>query len=240
MLHGFACIDVGDEHVEGLVRACALVGRALAGVGRAAYHRRPMMSSLGFIPRIALVASLGWSTLAGAATEPVITSPKAGAVVTPPFTVEVMYGDIEQCDTGGCTDVPANSVDLHADPDGEIVFLGSCDAMTECPNGKATFEVTLEPGEHELRATVDDGNFSVAFSEHVKITVEAAAPTTDGPTSSGGADTTGADTSTGPDTGADTSNSGSKDDGCGCSTTNSAGGALAWLTATVLLFRRRR
>lgn len=198
------------------------------------------MSSPTFIPRIALVASLGWCTLASAAVEPVITSPKAGAVVTPPFTVEVMYGDIEQCDTGGCTDVPASTVELHADPDGDIVSLGSCDAMTECPNGKATFEVTLAPGEHELRATVDDGNFSVAFSEHVKITVEAAA-TTDDPTSSGGSDTTGVDASTGA--GTDTSNDsggGSKDDGCGCNATSTAEGALAWLAVAVLLLRRRR
>ncbi|MFY0539264.1 MYXO-CTERM sorting domain-containing protein [Nannocystis pusilla] len=193
------------------------------------------------ISRIALVASFGWCTLASAAVEPTITSPKAGAIVTSPFTVEVMYGDIEQCDTGGCTDVPANAVDLHADPDGEIIFLGSCDAMTECPNGKATFEVTLEPGEHELRATVDDGNFSVAFSEHVKITVEAAA-TTDAPTSSGGPDTTGADTSTGAstDTSNDGSSGGSKDDGCGCNATSTAEGALGWLAVAVLLFRRRR
>lgn len=232
-----------------------------------------MMSLFRTFPHIALVASLGWSSLASA--DPEITSPKAGAVVTSPFTVEVTYGDIEQCDTGGCSDIPASSVSLYADPDGDIVYLGSCSTTTECPNGKATFEVTLEPGEHELRATAE-AEFSVGFSEHVKITVEAAATTTDGSTSSGGPDTTGADTSTGTITGADTitgaptstdaststgagtstgaststgagsgtdtatGSAGSKDDGCGCDATSTAEGALAWLAAAMLLFRRRR
>jgi MYXO-CTERM domain-containing protein len=216
---------------------------------------------------LALVAALGASALASAAVDPVIVSPAEGAVVTPPFTVEVTYGDILYCDTDGCQDVPAESVSLFADPSSKVIDLGTCSTMTECPGGKASFEVTLEPGPHELRAMADDGFFSAAMSKIVKITVEPAEQTTEGPTSSGDPDPTGSDTTdtdtTGSDTpdttsttggdapddsagspgtgsGADTGGGGNKDDGCGCSATNTSTGAFAWLLVMALAFRRRR
>ncbi|WAS91393.1 MYXO-CTERM sorting domain-containing protein [Nannocystis punicea] len=141
-------------------------------------------------PRVAFAAAFAWCTLASAAPDPQILSPPDGAVVTSPFTVQAKYGDVEYCDTGGCTDVPALYVELYVGPDNNATAIGKCDTSTECPDGKATFEVTLEPGEHVLRVIASDDFIGSASSENITITVEASATTTDGSTSTDGTETT--------------------------------------------------
>lgn len=195
------------------------------------------------------LAGLAWSPHARAATPPQIVAPEAGAVVTSPFTVEATYGDIAYCDTGGCFDVPAVTIKLFVDPDGNLTELASCMTDTECMGGKATFEVTLDPGKHVLEVVAYDGAFSQSLSEKVEITVEAAATT--GDTGTSGA-TTGAttDVTSGATTEASTdatgatdsagSGGGDKDDGCGCrSASDGPGAALVGLLTAGLLRRRR-
>lgn len=202
------------------------------------------------------LAGLAWSPHARAATPPEIVAPAAGAVVTSPFTVEATYGDIAYCDTGGCFDVPAAQIKLYADPDMNLLELASCMTDTECMGGKATFEASLEPGKHVLEVIAYDDAFSLAISEKIEITVEAAATTGD----TGGA-TTGAttDATTGATTGAttdatdsattdattgatDSASSGGddKDDGCGCRSTGDGPGAALAVLLTAGLLRRRR
>lgn len=180
-----------------------------------------------------LAAFLGWCAAAWAATKPAITAPPDGAVVSSPFIVEADYGAIEYCDTGGCTDVPAESVSLYADPN--FMLLGTCATKTECPNGKASFEASLAVGEYELQVIADDGGFSSVSSERVTITVEAAATTGATETSGGSGGSTmatGATAASGP-------SDAPKDDGCGCDATDAPTGALTWFAAAALLFRRR-
>lgn len=188
-----------------------------------------------------LAAVLGWCAVAWAATKPVITAPLDGAVVSSPFTVEADYGAVEYCDTGGCSDVPAENVSLYADPNTNFMLVGTCAAKTECPNGKASFEVSLDVGEHELQVVADDGNFSSAFSDLITITVEAAA-TTGATETSGGSGSSAAASGTTEASGT-TAASGPgdapKDDGCGCDAADAPSAALTWFAAAALLFRRR-
>lgn len=121
---------------------------------------------------VALTVGLVWCAVASAAVDPVITKPPDGAVVSSPFEVEIDYGDIAYCDTDGCSDVPAEHVSLYAEPGPDATLVASCTTKTDCPDGKASFEVSLPRGQHVLQVNTDDGNFSSASSKLITITVQ--------------------------------------------------------------------
>lgn len=199
-----------------------------------------------FAGRIALVGGIGWCTLAHA-VKPEILSPTPGSVVTTPVAVEVKYGGVQYCDTDGCTEVPAESLDLFDDVSTDGVLVGSCATKTECPDGMADFELELTPGSHVLRAVVSDNVFSAEASEKVEFTVEPAPVVTTGDASStGDADTGDTDATGDTDTTGDAATTSTTDpgdsggEGCGCTSAGGASGGLMWLAAVVLVPRRRR
>jgi MYXO-CTERM domain-containing protein len=152
-----------------------------------------------------------------AADPVVIVEPKDGDVVPTNFSIKVIYGEVEYCDTGGCILINADTVEVYAEgASGEPIILEQC---RPCPDGEANLDVVLAPGQYEIWAAAGL-NVAIKSSEVTEITVE------EGTT---GTESTDADSTGGP----------AEKDGCAC-TSAQAPGASIWLAFLALAAFRRR
>jgi len=174
----------------------------------------------GFIQGASVLLCMCVATAATpASAEPKIVSPTNGAIVTPQFNVTATYDSVTECDTSGCSEIPAESVSLVG-VDGPQT---TCDTNVECPDGMAKFTAIANPGEYEISVFVSAG-FSGEASEKITVIVQEPEDESEDGESS------------------DASESGETmdDEGCGCRASPGSAQALGFASILLLLTTRRR